>query len=55
MEQNLQADYDPAFPFSNDIFLPTTPMTDEEFAAFVIAKNDEIPIEQVEFNTDFQP
>lgn len=44
------SDFDPDFPFGDDVFLSAQPMTDEAFAAFVIAGNDEIPIESVDFS-----
>jgi hypothetical protein len=55
MEQKLEPGLSSAFPFSDDIFLPAAPMTDEEFAKFVIPKNDEIPIERVDFSNAMQP
>ena len=34
----------------NDIaFLPTEPMTDEEFSIYILSINNEIPIEEVDF------
>ena len=50
MTQKPQKDFDPAFPFSSDVFLSNEPMTDEEFKTFMTIKNDEIPVENVSFS-----
>ncbi len=50
MKPNNQLGEAQYFPFSEDISLPNDPMTDDEFAKFVQVKNDEIPVEQVNFS-----
>lgn len=39
-------------PFVGDVWLSNTPMDDAEFAEYVRIKNNEIPIEQVDFSYD---
>jgi hypothetical protein len=39
------------FPFGSEVFLSTAPMTDDEFAKYIVVENDEIPIEQVDFSS----
>ncbi len=44
--------FDPEFPIAGEVFLSTEPMTDDEFMQFVRIKNDEIPIEDIDFSSD---
>lgn len=50
MKNEHKEGFDPDFPFSDDILLSNVPMTDDEFAKFMVIKNDEIPIEKVTFD-----
>jgi hypothetical protein len=44
-----QQQFDPAFPFGDEVFLSSKPMTDAEFGNYILSANNEIPIEQVDF------
>ncbi len=44
---STQQQFDPAFPFGDEVFLSAEPMSDEEFKIFVQPTNDEIPVDEV--------
>ncbi|MDO8811182.1 MAG: hypothetical protein Q7J38_04035 [Gallionella sp.] len=48
MNSNRQQ-FDPTFPFGNEVFLSSEPMTDAEFSNYILSDNSEVPIEQVDF------
>lgn len=52
MKSQSTESFDPEFPIAGEVFLSTEPMTDDEFRQFVRIKNDEIPIENVDFLSD---
>ncbi|MCX8016487.1 MAG: hypothetical protein N2690_01095 [Rhodocyclaceae bacterium] len=49
MKSPTDKDFDPGFPFGDEVFLSDKPMTDEEFTVFVRSENHEVPIEEVDF------
>lgn len=49
MQASPNQQFDPAFPFGDEVFLSAKPRTDEEFKNYVRSANNEIPIEEVDF------
>jgi hypothetical protein len=44
---STQQQFDPAFPFGDEVFLSAEPMSDEAFEIFVQPTNNEIPVDEV--------
>jgi hypothetical protein len=49
MDSIVNRQFDPSFPFGEEVFLSDKPMTDNEFNLYVRSDNNEIPIEEVDF------